>query len=420
MGVNNFNREQLQAIESEESKIFVTAPPGSGKSATLIEAAKRFYEINPDYKITIITFTRKATQEIKDRIGAVGNLEISTIHSWAWKRLCDIGNEYGFVPHLLEEETIKTILKRLCSLRKQYYINQFMLYNYVMGNYNIDVDDRTKRSFETIALDYVKFKRKNSLYDFTDLPLYLYDVMNEYEIDINDIDGLFVDEFQDVDEVQLAVFNKVNCKKKFYIGDPRQSIYQFRSAVDDVISRLTGFTFYNLTRNYRSYQEIIDYAETVRIQGKQLAEDGETLVASSIDYIDSSDIVCERGFGGKVIAVSTFGKATDCVNGNAVNDSLAVKEFLEDNKTQILCRSNKQVKKLQTLGFINVSTVHQAKGLEYDNVIVVDAPITGNEELNICYVAITRAKNKVMTIPFDVLLNIICKDQVEPMGNRLF
>ena len=97
-----------------------------------------------------------------------------------------------------------------------------------------------------------------------------------------------------------------------------------------------------------------------------------------------------------------------------------MKEFLADNKTQILCRSNKQVKKLQTLGFINVSTVHQAKGLEYDNVIVVDAPITGNEELNICYVAITRAKNKVMTIPFEVLLNIICKDQVEPMGNRLF
>ena len=420
MKVNNYNPEQLQAIESGEAKIFVTAPPGSGKSATLIEAARRFHTENPNYKITVITFTRKATQEIKDRIGEIGDIEISTIHSWAWKRLSEIGNEYGFVPQLLEEETIKIILKRLCSIRKQYYINQFMLYNYVMGNYNIDVDDRTKRSFETIALDYIKFKRKNSLYDFTDLPLYLYDMMNEYEVDINDIDGLFVDEFQDVDEVQLAVFNKVNCKKKFYIGDPRQSIYQFRSAVDDVISRLTGFTFYNLTRNYRSYQEIIDYAETVRGQGKIVIEDGGTLIASSIDYIDTSDIICDRGFGGKVVAVSTYGKATDCITAAEVNDSLAVKEFLTDNKTQILCRSNKQVKKLQSLGFTNVSTVHQAKGLEYDNVIVVDAPITGNEELNICYVAITRAKNKVMTIPFEVLLNIICKDKVEPMGNKLF
>ena len=173
MKVSNYNPEQLQAIESDEAKIFVTAPPGSGKSATLIEAARRFHTENPNYKITVITFTRKATQEIKDRIGAIGDIEISTIHSWAWKRLSEIGNEYGFVPQLLEEETIKIILKRLCSIRKQYYINQFMLYNYVMGNYNIDVDDRTKRSFETIALDYIKFKRKNSLYDFTDLPLYL-------------------------------------------------------------------------------------------------------------------------------------------------------------------------------------------------------------------------------------------------------
>lgn len=64
----------------------------------------------------------------------------------------------------------------------------------------------------------------------------------------------------------------------------------------------------------------------------------------------------------------------------------------------ILCRTNKQVKEIQELGWTNVSTVHQAKGLEYDNVIVIDSTIKCREDLNIAYVAMTRAKDKLYVI----------------------
>jgi superfamily I DNA/RNA helicase len=73
----------------------------------------------------------------------------------------------------------------------------------------------------------------------------------------------------------------------------------------------------------------------------------------------------------------------------------------------ILCRTNKQVKAIQDLGFQNVSTVHQAKGLEYDNVIMIDINVQNYEDLNIAYVAATRARNKLMVISFDNLYRLL-------------
>ena len=63
-----------------------------------------------------------------------------------------------------------------------------------------------------------------------------------------------------------------------------------------------------------------------------------------------------------------------------------------------MCRTNKQVKYIQDKGYFEVSTVHQAKGLEYDNVIVIDSTISSVEDLNIAYVAMTRARNNLFIV----------------------
>lgn len=64
----------------------------------------------------------------------------------------------------------------------------------------------------------------------------------------------------------------------------------------------------------------------------------------------------------------------------------------------ILCRTNKQVKYINDAGYFEASTIHQAKGLEYDNVIVIDTTISSIEDLNIAYVALTRARNNLFVI----------------------
>lgn len=414
----NYNLNQQYAIESLENNIIIKAPPGSGKTATLIGAIQAHRERFPKDKIVAITFTRKAAGELQNRIQAM-NVEISTIHSWAYRRLQALGGEYGFSVNLLEEDVIKEILKMLSKKRRQYYLNQFQLYSYVMGNYNIDIDDRLKRIFDTIHSDYIKYKRQNHFYDFTDLPQYLYDKLIDYDERIVDIDALFVDEFQDVDNTQLEIFNLVDAQKKVFIGDPQQSIYQFRGALGEAFEQLSDFNEYNLDINYRSYQEILDYADTFYTKAEEVIKCNGIIELNEVDTLSKSKVICERGYGAELYIIDELGSCYNMINNSQCSESIVLKRLILDRHTQILCRSNRQVKKLQAQGIENVSTIHQAKGLEYANVILVNFPVNTDEEKNIAYVGATRAKNILCVADFDVLMCVICRDNIRTT-NQLF
>ena len=81
----------------------------------------------------------------------------------------------------------------------------------------------------------------------------------------------------------------------------------------------------------------------------------------------------------------------------------------------ILCRTNKQVKAIKDLGYYNVDTVHQAKGLEYPSVISIDATINSTEDLNIAYVSMTRAEDNLLVInwqQFELLFKVYMNKKV--------
>ena len=120
---------------------------------------------------------------------------------------------------------------------------------------------------------------------------------------------------------------------------------------------------------------------------------------SQIDHSNMSDVMCDRGYGGRVVVVNPYGSCmifegteSDFGNTNAEFRNIIASDPM------ILCRTNKQVRAVQEMGFTNVSTVHQAKGLEYDNVIVIDHTISSDEDLNIAYVALTRARDNLFVI----------------------
>ena len=122
----------------------------------------------------------------------------------------------------------------------------------------------------------------------------------------------------------------------------------------------------------------------------------------SIDFADESSIICNRGYGGTVSIIDPFGNGKHIKNKvNYYMDTKRQKEVFDEfikTNPMILCRTNKQVKAIQEFGYSNVSTVHQAKGLEYDNVIVIDTTIRNMEDLNIAYVALTRARDNMLVI----------------------
>jgi len=399
-----YNAEQRLAIESKEEKIVIIAPPGSGKTHTMVGAIQNFIrESNPE-KVIAVTFTKKAAEELKGKIFNDSIVHTATIHSWSYTELANLSTKHKFRLRLLQEDQIMAILKPIMKdLNISVRVN-WKLYHYVMGNYNIDIPDFLKQKFKSASARYIEFKRTRHLYDFTDLPLYLKDKLEEFDEYIY-VDGLFVDEFQDVDPIQLEVFDRVMTEKAFFIGDPDQAIYIFRGATSDIFHALKGFKIYKLKVNYRSYQPILDFASSFKSHAEyQLEDGGQDSTMLEDFYIGKSPIEAFRREGGAVSIQDGYdfrGLGSDLVyEDNAI---MQIGKEIMLFQPQILCRTNKQVDELKEIGYEKVSTIHKAKGLEFENVIVCDFGIDGQENVNVAYVALTRAQNRLMIVDHELL-----------------
>ena len=195
----NFNKlddSQRAAVEASGNNVVIRAAAGSGKTSTLITAiaAYRYERLND--RICAITYTRAARAEMEERLHSMGifDVEVTTIHVWARNLLNDLSIKYDFKVRVLEEMDIKTILDELVSEYKRRSgtrtkINIGILYSYITGNKNMDITDAYRRTLNTLEQYYIEYKRDNGLYDFTDYPLYLYDVMNTYNEYIYNIVG---------------------------------------------------------------------------------------------------------------------------------------------------------------------------------------------------------------------------------------
>ena len=429
MDLDNFDESQREAITSPEDNVVIRAPAGSGKTTCAIEAIVNYRYNYINDKICAITYTRAAKAEMEQRLKQHGvyDVDVATIHAWSRSYIYEFATKHGETVRLLDEFDIAEILQNLCDEYLKYsnvhFINQYALRRYINEHKVDEKDERNKKTYEAIESRYVQYKREKGLYDFTDLPQYLYDLMVKYDEYITDINALFVDEFQDVDPIQIEVFKRViNTRKKFYIGDKWQSIYQFRSADGKAFDKLDGFTQYKLKYNYRSYQEIINYATTVYESTapviNELVESEhhrDTPYIAKVLFSYPSSITCERGYGGKITVINPFNMVyrvcneeeskTRCGEKMAYN---IFKQYLADHpNVMILCRTNKQVNEIRKKTNLTADTIHQAKGLEYGDVLVIDSPITTSEDLNIAYVALTRAKNSLLVAPWEKMLAYI-------------
>jgi superfamily I DNA/RNA helicase len=413
-----YNEKQLAAINSEEAQVVVIASPGSGKTHTMIAAIKNYIDKNPDKNTVAITFTKKATEDIQSKIFISNNkLSVATIHSWSLSELNRLSLKYKFRVKILAEEKIRSIIKPLMEEYKVHEKLQDSCYMYMMGTINPDLHQNVRAKFDAIFTKYTIYKRTRYLYDFTDLPLYLKDLLEEYDEYIN-IGGLFVDEFQDVDPTQLEVFDRVIAEKKFFIGDPDQAVYIFRGATKEIFNKLVDFKVYKLDINYRSYQPILDFASSFKNQ----VEDKWWINKTTYAYMREMQAIRGDGKGECQIFLDRRGRFFDMIiNGPTLSAKEVFKEQLENNQYQVLCRTNIEAKTLQKLGLKNATTIHQAKGIEFKNVLLVDFELKNEEDKNVAYVGLTRAKDKLLVCHYETLLNNLkyCdKKKLEYMSNE--
>ena len=115
---------------------------------------------------------------------------------------------------------------------------------------------------------------------------------------------IFIDEFQDVDDSQIAAFLEMQKKlnfKFFIVGDLKQSIYRFRGATMDAFNKMgctnANWKEYTLNINYRTDRRLLDdFASLFNYMGdKELIpyrEPDDRLVGANINCkIDDNELI---------------------------------------------------------------------------------------------------------------------------------
>jgi len=295
--LNGLNEKQREAAEHDIGPILVIAGAGTGKTRVLTHRIANLIKTGKakPWEILAITFTNKAANEMKERIGqlidfSIDKMWIGTFHSICVRILRRdierIGYDKNFVIYDTDDQKIliRDCIKEMSLDTKTYNVNvirsiisneknnrntpdKFISENY--GNFNL------RNTGEIYALYEKKLKISNAL-DFDDLIVKALKLLEMNEDILENYRERFryvlVDEYQDTNTVQYNLVKILGKKSSgesnvFVVGDEDQSIYGWRGAdinnILDFEKDFVGAKVVKLEKNYRSTNVILNAANGV-------------------------------------------------------------------------------------------------------------------------------------------------------------
>lgn len=293
------NKEQLEAVSIVNGPVMVFAGAGTGKTRTLISRIVNLIEnhgIMP-YNILAITFTKKATNEMRERIyNEIGEASyqvyMSTIHSMCSRILRRDIDKLGYQKdfEILDEEEG---LKVLNDIYKKEEIDKKSIWPKTALRAISDFKNNgtpLMGLFGIIYEKYSKYLKENNMVDFDDLLLLTKELFINFPEVLEKYQSvhkyILVDEFQDTNYIQYEIIKMLASKHHnlFVVGDDDQSIYSFRGACVDNMQRfMNDFSDAKkiiLDQNYRSSNFILKGSNAVirnnkNREPKQLRSDKE-------------------------------------------------------------------------------------------------------------------------------------------------
>jgi len=465
-----FNDEQKKAIISEKANVLCVAGAGSGKTTVLtkrIEFLVKYRGVAPK-DILAITFTRRAKQEMERRLS---NFGVSGVAVHTFNSFCEgILKKYGM-----------KIYGR--SIRMQSYGDKILAMNLALASLGLSMNDvldgyfsSGQKKFMTgnkmansfmndcfSVMDYFKMtgikeydfsegvdeKHKKSAKRICDITCYLkehmevqglrdyidqmIDAINFLKQNVDAVpkfEHILVDEYQDVNAMQIELLDLLASPNLFVVGDPRQSIFGWRGSDINYILEFEknrkNVEVVHLTKNYRSEREIVEFMN------------------SSISEMGLPDLSSkDRGVNGQGLDVRENRIRILSFENEEAEREFILNEIIRGgvpaDEIFVLARTNRQLMELSALmksrgivhfvrtddrgqkidevgpeGKITLATVHAIKGLQAEKVFVIgvneanfpckasDHPAVEmikrdeydreEEERRLFYVAISRAK----------------------------
>lgn len=243
--LENLNVDQIKAVQRTEGPVIVFAGAGTGKTKTLTSRiAYMIAEKGIDPRnILAITFTKKATNEMRERtFNMVGDsakyVTISTIHALCARILRQSIEVLGFNRNfeIVDEDDankiINDIYKELDLSRK--YFSPRAAYN-IISSYKNGIGEINGIPQQIYEYYQARLKKNNQV-DFDDLLILTEEIFSKHADILEHFQRkyqyILVDEFQDTNIIQYNIIKMLAGEKHnlFVVGDDDQSIYSFRGA----------------------------------------------------------------------------------------------------------------------------------------------------------------------------------------------
>ncbi len=292
LNLEELNKPQYDAVTTVDGPVLVIAGAGSGKTRTLVYRVAHLVELGiaPE-NILLLTFTRKASQEMLWRAGQLlggdcNRVVGGTFHSVANMLLRRYGKSLGFsssfsIIDRADAEGIVHLLRSSLNLGKgdKRFPKKRVILNMISGavNKSLDLETLITEQYSHLLdhLDdllllethYQQFKFDHGLMDYDDLLVNWQKLLLESsevrQQVVQKFSHIMVDEYQDTNQIQADIVRRmaVEHNNVMVVGDDSQSIYSFRGADFYNIMRFPDIfpntKIVKLEENYRSSQHIL-------------------------------------------------------------------------------------------------------------------------------------------------------------------
>ena len=284
----NLNKDQSLAIKHFSGPCMILAGPGSGKTTVIANRIRNLteeYRVPPE-KILVITFTRAAAEEMKERYrvltGGEQGVAFGTFHALFFK-IIRYAYRYDSSNILTEDERTRFIRDAAQKAGAENTIDGDLILalSNEIGRIKNSGGDLTKiktRSaitdkgkFEEIYAEFERILRAEKKLDFDDMMLLCLRLFKEHPEVLKFWQELYeyilIDEFQDICPLQYELIKLIALPHNniFVVGDDDQSIYAFRGASPEMMfdfekdyKRSPGYERITLGVNYRCSPEIVE------------------------------------------------------------------------------------------------------------------------------------------------------------------
>lgn len=246
------DKQQMDAVVSNDTRIMAVAGPGSGKTLVLTERVRRLLCDGQDRsRIAVVTFTNAAADEIVSRLGGAKLGYVGTLHGFLLRMITEHKDliQYGSV-NVMDAGTAEMVFKRLCAemdIKSSYA----KLEDALLG--------QKKPINPILTKAYTDTMRQMGCVDYTLILLYGLKVARTI---LAAYDHLLVDEVQDSSPMDWAIYDALTIQNKFMVGDPDQSIYGFRGGDPSLMLKASkDYEMVKLEGNYRCGAEICACAQ---------------------------------------------------------------------------------------------------------------------------------------------------------------